>query len=168
MVSCLWQGADLHVAQLMPLPLTISCSSKSRLVLPFSYWLTRVVPDKRPLNGCCCCLKLAFTTVYTFNPMDPRSRNTWMAVFVTIPRNRYNGFMTLELFLRDRDTGLFTFLQNMKIHTMSRGWDMLFWVYGVQLQRVKLMYVTDSMQSAITVKFFTANKPHNLLSNLGI
>jgi len=27
-------------------------SVKSRLVLPFSYWLTRVVPDKGPLNGC--------------------------------------------------------------------------------------------------------------------
>ena len=33
MVMCLGQGADLHIAQLMPLPLTISCSSKSRLVL---------------------------------------------------------------------------------------------------------------------------------------
>jgi len=33
-------------AQLMPLPLTISCSSRSRLVLPFWYRLTRVVPDK--------------------------------------------------------------------------------------------------------------------------
>jgi len=29
--------ADLHMAQLMPLPLIISCSSKSRLVLPFWY-----------------------------------------------------------------------------------------------------------------------------------
>jgi len=46
MVMCLGQGADLHMAQMMPLPLTISCSSKSRLVLPFSCWLTRVVPDK--------------------------------------------------------------------------------------------------------------------------
>ena len=27
-------------------------SEKSRLLLPFWYWLTRVVPDKRPLNGC--------------------------------------------------------------------------------------------------------------------
>jgi len=34
MVICLDQGADLHIAQLMPLPLTISCNSKSRLVLP--------------------------------------------------------------------------------------------------------------------------------------
>jgi len=34
MVICLERGADLHIAQLMPLPLTISCSIKSRLVLP--------------------------------------------------------------------------------------------------------------------------------------
>ena len=27
-------------------------SVKSRLILPFWYWLTRVVPDKAPLNGC--------------------------------------------------------------------------------------------------------------------
>jgi len=31
MVMYLGQGADLHMAQLMPLPLTVSCSSKSRL-----------------------------------------------------------------------------------------------------------------------------------------
>jgi len=41
----LGQGADLHMAQLLPLPLTICCSSKSRLVLPFWYRLTWVVPD---------------------------------------------------------------------------------------------------------------------------
>ena len=40
------------MAQLMPLPLTVSCS---RLVLPFLYQLTQVVLEKRPLNGCCCC-----------------------------------------------------------------------------------------------------------------
>jgi len=33
MVICLGRFADLHMAQLMPLPLTISCSSESRLVL---------------------------------------------------------------------------------------------------------------------------------------
>ena len=33
-VMCLGQGADLHIARLMPLSLTISCSSKSRLALP--------------------------------------------------------------------------------------------------------------------------------------
>jgi len=37
---CLGQGADFHMAQLMPLPLTISCSGKSRLVLPFRFYLS--------------------------------------------------------------------------------------------------------------------------------
>jgi len=37
---CLGQGADLHMAQLMPLPLTISCSSKSRLVLRSWFYLS--------------------------------------------------------------------------------------------------------------------------------
>jgi len=39
MVICLGQGADLHMAQLMRLPLTISCSSKSRLVSPSWFYL---------------------------------------------------------------------------------------------------------------------------------
>jgi len=38
--------ADLDMAQLMPLPLRVSCFSKSRLVLPFWYSFTRVVPDE--------------------------------------------------------------------------------------------------------------------------
>ena len=33
-VICLDRGADLHMAQLMPLPLTVSCFSKIQIVLP--------------------------------------------------------------------------------------------------------------------------------------
>jgi len=54
MVICLERGADLRMAQLMPLPLTVSCFSKIQMVLPFWYRLTRVVPDIGPLNGCMC------------------------------------------------------------------------------------------------------------------
>ena len=43
---CLEQGAGLHMAQLMPLPLTVSCFSKIQIGLPFWYWLTQVVLDK--------------------------------------------------------------------------------------------------------------------------
>jgi len=39
-VICLGRGADLHMAKLMPLPLTFSCSSKSRLVLPSWFYLS--------------------------------------------------------------------------------------------------------------------------------
>ena len=48
-VICLERGADLHVAQLMPLPLFLA-SVKSKLVLPFCTGL-QVVLEKRPLNG---------------------------------------------------------------------------------------------------------------------
>jgi len=39
-VICLGRGADLHMAQLMPLPLIVSCTSKSRLVLPEWFYLS--------------------------------------------------------------------------------------------------------------------------------
>jgi len=45
-VICLERGADLPMAQLMPLPLTVCCFSKIRIGLPFWYWLTQVVLEK--------------------------------------------------------------------------------------------------------------------------
>ena len=51
-VICLERGADLHIAQMMPLPLTVSCSSNIQIGFTFWYRLTWVVPDKGPLNGC--------------------------------------------------------------------------------------------------------------------
>ena len=56
MVICLERGADLHMAQLMPLPLTVSCFSKIQIgfTLPFWYRLNRVVPEKGLLSGCVC------------------------------------------------------------------------------------------------------------------
>jgi len=53
-VICLEQGADLHMAQLMPLPLTVSCFSKIQIGFSFLYRLTWVVPEKGPLNVCVC------------------------------------------------------------------------------------------------------------------
>jgi len=45
--TCIWpSGFHCHSLSL--------ASVKSRLVLPFWYRLTRVVPDKKPLNGCVC------------------------------------------------------------------------------------------------------------------
>jgi len=42
MVICLERGADLHMAQLMPLPLTVSCFS--RIQIGFTFF-TFLVPD---------------------------------------------------------------------------------------------------------------------------
>ena len=57
MVICLELGADLHMVQLMPLPLTASWFSKIQIGFTFLYLSgTRVVPDKGPLNvrACAC------------------------------------------------------------------------------------------------------------------
>ena len=52
-VICLEWGADLHMAQLTPLPLIVSCFSKILIGFTFPwYQLTWVVPAKGPLNGC--------------------------------------------------------------------------------------------------------------------
>jgi len=53
-VVYLERSADLHMSQLMPLPLTISCFSKIQIGFTFWYRLTRAVPDKGPLNVCVC------------------------------------------------------------------------------------------------------------------
>jgi len=50
MVICLEQDADLHMAQLMPLPLAVFCFSKIQIGFTFWYRLTWVVLDKGPLN----------------------------------------------------------------------------------------------------------------------
>ena len=77
MVICLERGADLHMAQQIPLSLA---SVKSRLVLPFWYRLTRVVPDKGLLNGCVCtCYSDSDTNatgaLYVVNRLSPLARN---------------------------------------------------------------------------------------------
>jgi len=54
MVICLERGADLHMAQLMPLPLTVSCSSKIQIGFTFLVRAHLGSPGKGPLNGCVC------------------------------------------------------------------------------------------------------------------
>jgi len=52
MVICMERGADLHMAQLMPLPSTISCFSKIQIAFTFLVNRLTRVPEKGPLNGC--------------------------------------------------------------------------------------------------------------------
>jgi len=54
MVFCLELGADLHMAQLMPLPLTVSCFSEIQIGIAFLVPAYPGSPEKGPLNGCVC------------------------------------------------------------------------------------------------------------------
>jgi len=57
MVISLERGADLHVAQLMPLPLIVSCFSKIQISFTFLVLAHPGIPEKGPLNGCVCGLR---------------------------------------------------------------------------------------------------------------
>jgi len=69
MVICLEQGADLHIAQLMPLPLIVLCFSKIQIGFTF------LVPaQKGPLNGCVCVCECVCVVHYAsqLNTLQPR------------------------------------------------------------------------------------------------
>ena len=54
MVICLERCADLHTAQLMLLPLTVSCFSKIQIGFTFLVPAYMGSPGKGLLNGCVC------------------------------------------------------------------------------------------------------------------
>jgi len=65
MVICLERGADLHMSQLMPLPLTVSCFSK---------------------------IQIRFTFLVPVHPGSPRQRAVkWVCALVCVWRKKING-----------------------------------------------------------------------------
>ena len=59
MVICLEQGADLHMAQLMPLPLTVSCFSKIQIGFTFLVPAHLGGTGKRAVKQVCVCMCLS-------------------------------------------------------------------------------------------------------------
>jgi len=55
MAICLERGADLHMAQLMPLPLTVSCSSKIQIGSTFLVPAHPGNPGQRAVKRVCVC-----------------------------------------------------------------------------------------------------------------
>ena len=53
MVICLGRGADLHMAQLMPLPLTVSCFSKIQIGFTFLVPADLGSPGQRAVKRVC-------------------------------------------------------------------------------------------------------------------
>ena len=58
MVICLERGADLHIAQLMPPPLTVSCFSKIQIGFTFLVPAHPGSPGQRAVKRACVCLCL--------------------------------------------------------------------------------------------------------------
>ena len=58
MVICLERGADLHMAQLMSLPLTVSCFSKIQIGFTFLVSADPGSPGQRAVKRVCVCHKV--------------------------------------------------------------------------------------------------------------
>jgi len=55
-VICLERGADLHMAQLMPLPLSVSCFSKIQIGFTFLVPAHPGSPGQRAVKRVCVCI----------------------------------------------------------------------------------------------------------------
>ena len=63
MVICLERGADLHMAQLMLLPLTVSCFSKIQIGFTFLVPAHLCSPGKRAVKWVWCVLRTTFSSL---------------------------------------------------------------------------------------------------------
>ena len=61
MVICLEQGADLHTAQLMPLPLNVSCFCKIQIGFTFLVPAYPGSPGQRAVKWVCVCVCVIVT-----------------------------------------------------------------------------------------------------------
>jgi len=62
-VICLERGADLHIAQVMPLPLTVSCSSKIQIGFTILVAAYLGSPGKRAVKRVCVCVRACITVL---------------------------------------------------------------------------------------------------------
>jgi len=71
-VICLERGADLHMAQLMPLPLTVSCFSKIQIGFTLLAPAHSGSPGQRVVKRVwvCVCTRYAWATVTQFRSIS--------------------------------------------------------------------------------------------------
>ena len=68
MVICLERGADLHMAQLMPLPLSVSCFSNIQIGFTFLVPAHTGCPGKRVVKRVC-----VFVCIFSWNSLSNKS-----------------------------------------------------------------------------------------------
>jgi len=81
MVICLELGADLHMAQLMPLLLTASWFSKIQIAFTFLVLAHPGSPAKGPQTGVCVCVY----TIHYFSIKVPMTRIHQAIPYVQLP-----------------------------------------------------------------------------------
>ena len=86
MVICLERGADLHIAQLMPLPLTVSCFSKIQIGFTYLVPAHPVIPGQRAVKRVCVCvcvLLVKTESIFLIGEHMAKSQAQWLTVSYT-------------------------------------------------------------------------------------
>jgi len=84
MVICLEQGADLHMAQLMPLPLIVSCFSKIQSGFSFLVPAYLGSPGQRAVKRVCVAVQLVCTVDKIFTESAPRGPSATAELLVLL------------------------------------------------------------------------------------
>ena len=98
-VVCLEQGADLHMAQLMPLPLTVSCFSEIQIGFNFLVPAHLGSPRKRAVKRVCVCVCFVVwktTTTTTTTILWPLYRSACASQHLQL---RTGGFFGCKILL---------------------------------------------------------------------
>jgi len=75
---CLEQGADLHMAQLMPLPLAVSCFSKIQIGFAFLVSAHPCSPGQRAVKWVCVCVLVTVVViVFSWTRQNACTRCRW-------------------------------------------------------------------------------------------
>ena len=73
---CPERGAELHMAQLMPMPLTVSCFSKIQIGFTFLVLAHSGSPGKRDVKCVCVCVTSVTWSVYCVSKRDSGCRQS--------------------------------------------------------------------------------------------
>ena len=94
MVICLEQGADLHMAQLMPLPLTVSCFSKIQIGFALLVPAHPGSPGQRAVKRVCVCVLngcVSIIPIHDHTPMNMKENRTGQQQVSDITRHNVKG-----------------------------------------------------------------------------
>ena len=102
MAICLERGADLHMAQLMPLPLTVSCFSKIQTGFTFLVLAYPGGPGKRAFNQVCVYIYVIELLCYR-TARDDCSINNSMQLFRCSSVSLYSANYLATIYIKSRD-----------------------------------------------------------------
>ena len=97
-VICLERGADLHMAQLMPLPLAVLCFSKIQIGFTF---LVLGSTGQKPLNGCLLFVVKFYDTLVHLAGLLCRDPEGILACCTHIPPLVQQNLVELHAIVRD-------------------------------------------------------------------